>query len=219
MLADIEDCSLCVELAGRRSAYTERHGRRDCWRSHDLAVLPSLGPLAIGHMLVVPIPHVTSFARFAQSHPASSDVLREVIRRAEEHFGLCVAFEHGVLDTHQSSGGCGISHAHVHVVPVPRHLEFPQIQGCAFRPVETWSELLGKSERHPSYLYLRLPDGSIFGAAARRLESQTLRRWVAAELGMSEWDWRSMSDEHLPDTLHWLRTTDPPDSLSKIDLT
>lgn len=208
-----EECSICSELTGGPAPYSRRYGHRarDYWRGSQFVVLPTLAPLSVGHILVLPIKHLTSFAELAAAGQLARSVLTEVLAKVEHRFGPCVCFEHGTLRP-SADGGCSVSHAHVHVVPVSSTPVFPDF--AAFKRAETWKKVVILAAGRQGYIYLRWVDGETFCAPVDDLPSQTMRRWLAQELGVQRWDWRSSgADELLHPTIGWLSTTDPPPSL------
>jgi ATP adenylyltransferase len=204
-------CDFCAELAGDgEHEFARRFGStadRIVWASDEFVVIPTLGPLSFGHMLVVPRAHSTSFARLANPARAMS-VVSEVRRHIESGLGTTVAFEHG-CSGEGSSGGCGITHAHTHVVPMDQPLGLPNLEGVGWAPV---AERDGVSTFGPTdYLYFSDIDRSEYVAPIERIPSQLLRRWVADRLGMRGWDWRSnVHDNDVLAVIEWMRSTDPP---------
>lgn len=96
----------------------------DCvlWESAHFVVVPSKGGFLPGWLLIVPREHVLSMGQI-DPHLAGEldDLTTRVIERVRLQFGPPTCFEHGAV--HQGTTfGCGIDHAHVHVVPLPREL-------------------------------------------------------------------------------------------------
>lgn len=188
-------CDFCIE-ADPRPRVKPNNGSRPVWRRGRFVLMPTLGPLTDKHMLLVPQDHVTGFARL----PASLRVeAMQTIRLAREYltqnFASCVSFEHGTA-IGGSGGGCGIVHAHMHLVPTHRHIEaLPQITGAVWRHVgDNWMDELAATNRDASYVFLESPSGERHLAIVEELPSQFIRRWLAEQL-LTEWDWRT-DDPH-----------------------
>ncbi len=160
------------------------------WESQAAVVIPTLGPVASTHLLVLPRAHVTavSAADLAVRRDIAQvvDRLRFVI---QQRGNSAIAFEHGTWGA-PDAGGCGHAHAHVHVVG----------SAVAFHgapdDVPTWHQLdrverLFESEKAESYLAFVDSDGTPWRRQAPHLPSQYLRRLVAMRTGATEWDWRS----------------------------
>lgn len=190
-------CCFCAELSG---AQTEFHDLYPVFRSRvvldtpGFVVMPSLGQLAPGHMLLVPRNHVTSFGELSRAQRTEALHLYSTLRATLSRlFSPVVSFEHGsprgVL-----SGGCGIVHAHVHFVPLGWHnAEPPSPAGDGWRENHTngWLDhATVLSEQDAGYLMWHGPEGLPHLEAAPHVPSQHLRRHVAQLLGEGAWDWR-----------------------------
>ena len=114
-------CDFCDEFAGGcRNAFAVRyHGQitdRILCSTENFVVLPSLGQIAEGHLLILPRQHCLSLADIPHGNWGELERLSATVRRVlRSTYGTCVAFERG---TRSGGGGCGISHAHLHFVPV-----------------------------------------------------------------------------------------------------
>jgi diadenosine tetraphosphate (Ap4A) HIT family hydrolase len=117
-------CCFCAELSGSRDTdFHRRHGQshidRVLWRSKHLVLLPTLGQLTPGHVLLVPTEHVNSLALLPRElYGEVEQTVNGVHRMIMNTFSTPICFEHG-SNSSASSGGCGISHAHMHFVPAP----------------------------------------------------------------------------------------------------
>jgi diadenosine tetraphosphate (Ap4A) HIT family hydrolase len=187
-------CDFCEELSGCSAGeFGRRHPgaeARVVWADDDFALLPTLGPLTRGHALVVPRPHVTSFAALAEtSRRAAERLVMRLALRARACGDDIIWFEHG-SSRPGSSGGCGVVHAHLHIVPVRQGWRRPALPpDFAFRRVTaaTWLDLPGFDR---DYLLIGQLD-DVWVAPVARIPSQTLRRWLAPAVGATSWDWRS----------------------------
>lgn len=160
-----------------------------------LAVIPTVSPLRLGHLLVVPEKHHCSIS---QLNPVERGRVVEVVRALAGRFSsgeqTPLVFEHGLGQG--SIGGCGISHAHLHVLPATPS----EIRGAreglssTFSTVnaggldEAWSTL----DSTTAYGLLGDPDDVLMTTAD--LASQSLRKCVAAAIGSQAWNWRELSD-------------------------
>lgn len=191
-------CDFCLEASGefgRTEAgrlYPEL-SHRDLVRSGSLFVVPSLGQLVLGHLLVIPFRHVTSIAGLVGGHPQVEDELQDVLAGARRTYGSVIVFEHGTCDAPEA-GGCGIVHAHLHVMPAtPSMVELPPLSEG--RWVETVSDAFGRlcrqSSRGEPYIYYGRPDGRAFVTAPSSVSSQFVRRWLSNQLDAEQWDWRT----------------------------
>jgi ATP adenylyltransferase len=161
-----------------------------------LVAVPSVGPLVPGWLLVLPKEHVLSFGAVATDRLA---VLMADVYRIAEHwqdsFGPLTWFEHGPTED-RSSVGCGVDHAHLHLVPAgqldllagAREL-FPYL---AFREVSGPEAASIPVALGHSYLYLRTENGRSWLAASQDIPSQAFRRVIAHQQGRpDQYDWKA----------------------------
>lgn len=193
----MHDCCFCAELDGSATdfhhLYPDLSGRIVLETDRFLA-LPSLGQLAPGHMLLVPRAHVTSFGELdARARREASELYAVLRHELGRHFSRPVAFEHG-SPRGAKTGGCGITHAHVHFVPLgERRCATPDPAGAGWHEAGslTWlDEAAELADTGLGYLMWHGPEASPLLDVASDVPSQHLRRHVAALLGHGRWDWR-----------------------------
>lgn len=209
-IATPQTCDLCKEL-GAAVAHVEGRPR---WESLEFVVMPTIGPLSPGHVLLMPCRHVTSFAELSTSETVSAiRVSSELESALERRFGPTIAFEHGSMNV-SDAGGCGIDHAHMHFVPVSRRVSgLPPIEDANWRRLgEDWlGELRELSNSRSPYVYMRSLDGGRFVTPVRSLASQFVRRWVAERIGRVTWDWRqSDAEADFAAAARWMADETPP---------
>jgi ATP adenylyltransferase len=179
--------------------------------SPNFVVLPSLGALVEGWLLIVPKHHFVSFgeipdtvtSEFVNLKAATCEIIRQV-------YGTVCAFEHGPSRA-GCNVGCGVDHAHVHLVP----LEFDLAAAVAPHLPEksSWSkgnlaDCCGAFLEGADYLYLEQPLGEGRIIKGDRLGSQLFRRAIADRLAISEqYNWRTHSQlATIEKTIEALRT-------------
>jgi diadenosine tetraphosphate (Ap4A) HIT family hydrolase len=200
-MSEEQPCCICSEIRGERdndliakALGGEFYIRRVALEAATFAVLPSLGPLAPGHVLLCPKGHYRSFAALPRElHPGFEDLKQRLTGLLCATYGGPVHyFEHGMA----SRGGrvvCTVEHAHLHAVP-----SFVDVWHClnseaGWEAVNSGLDNLKLAVGGLEYLYYELPDGKryICRALPGEFESQYLRRIFARELGSPDkWDWR-----------------------------
>lgn len=168
--------------------------RRIAMESADFVLLPSLGALNEGHMLLCPKPHDTSIAAVpAERRAALMQFKMEAAARLRDVFGLPLhIFEHGAGRT-SGTVPCSTDHAHLHMVPLPHDVEtefLVQDGWVPSAPIEADVLIAPEAE----YIYYELPDGRAFlrKSTGRPFPSQLMRRLLSRALGKEgEWDWRA----------------------------
>lgn len=113
-----DNCRLCDLSAGNL-----KYGNIDkpFMESDDYFAVVSIGAFIEGWTLIVPKKHQLSCAPEFNKSKFLSFVL-QVKKKVESTYGPSIAFEHGA-STEGSLTGCGIDHAHLHIVPFDKSLE------------------------------------------------------------------------------------------------
>jgi ATP adenylyltransferase len=164
--------------------------------SANFYVVPSLGSLTEGWLLVVPKQHVVAAAALHGQLAAElwtvTAVVRDVLRK---QYGPVWLFEHGPSAANRPVG-CGVDHAHLHLVPVRGDLLSAAAQflphGIDFER-STFASCQRSWQNGEDYLYVEAPDGGTsFAAFGTELGSQVFRKAIAHLLGCPErFNWRS----------------------------
>ena len=190
-------CEFCNEFSGgHQNGYSRRYGqsRRTVLDSDAFQVVPTLGQISEGHVLIVPTKHYCSLA----DHPSASDELDFLFRRVRKAirklYGVCIFFEHGIRGS--GSGGCGIDHAHMHAVPVAGD----GVLAVLARDFGGWqiqrlADINEKVDPSSSYLFYEASSAKRYVFPVQDLPSQYMRKLVAESIGKRDWDWRKAGYE------------------------
>jgi len=199
--ATTSTCCLCAQIAGEWEndllhdlLGPSDYKRRVSLESDRAAVIPSLGPLAPGHVLVCPKRHLRSVA-------AADELEREQIwamaertaKRLEAIFAAPVhRFEHGDAERGDEIS-CSVEHAHLHLLPTAAD-PWPRIgRELGWRQVASEDELPELVEGR-EYLLYQAPGGVLqVHLPTQKVPSQLLRRRFAEAMGTSStWNWRDL---------------------------
>lgn len=176
-------CDFCPE---KIRGIPDASGRYPVLLGDDWYVLPSLGPLAELHVLLIPQEH-----RFTTM---SSEQHIAIVEQATTIWASLVAPRFAISFEHaNSSTGCGITHAHVHMMGVDARLS-PSIFGPA---VATTFQNVARA-RDEIFWFLNGEHPFVQHGAFR---SQFGRERIASALGLPEFDWREGSN------LEWLASS------------
>lgn len=203
--ASITECDFCDEFSGGlRNSFATRYQdelrSRIVMATDNFKVLPSLGQIVEGYLLVVPVRHYRALAdmpvRLIRELSRLSALVREALGRS---CGRVVMFEHGTRTSH--AGGCGIHHAHLHLVPLvqgsdPLDLLKKSHSYLKIRSLEDIKHTTGSS----SYLYYQSTSLQQYIFVVEHLPSQYMRQILARAVGSDMWDWRQHGRE---DALVW----------------
>lgn len=204
-----------VERSQSGCRFCQRLSDSDSWRedwtvvaeTEHLVAVPSVGPLVLGWLLILPKGHHLNFADAVRMNPCIEQELEKLATDWEDLFGSLTWFEHGPRDV-GSDVGCSIDHAHLHLVPLGElnliHAARNQLEGLHFKAVRGLGDTRSAVDRGYSYLYVKLSDGTHWLAESNRIPSQSLRRVIATEQGRGEeWDWKQFPrDDLLRETIN-----------------
>jgi diadenosine tetraphosphate (Ap4A) HIT family hydrolase len=123
------------------------------WESERFVAVPSKGGFVPGWMLVVPRSHALNLSMLDPDAVAELERFVELVSSAlRTAFGDPTLFEHGAV-SENTTFGCGIDHAHMHLVPLPRGFGLRRLAESAIREPFLPHQDLGKG----AYLRVREP--------------------------------------------------------------
>jgi hypothetical protein len=113
---------------------------------------------------------------------------REIWKRLEAVYGKVAAFEHGPCAPGRQAG-CGVDHAHIHLLPLSLNLSEAVLDVQWTRG--SWLDCTGAYARDLDYLFIEQPFGVGHIAMSAQFGGQILRKAIATRLGKpNEFDWR-----------------------------
>lgn len=207
-----EVCTFCAELLGfsRNTNYgkltDDTRESRIIWRNREFALMPSLGPLVEGHLLLIPTHHALSFANLSPEALAKArSLIAEVERFFTSHCPDVVVFEHGAVILTDSDherrvkramcGAC-TDHAHIHIVPaISARSVISRMEELS---IHMQKVELDDLDRLREVVNVQLPYIVVGGSQMDRwmvflleyVPTQFMRRTVASIVGLTEWEWR-----------------------------
>ena len=184
-------CELCSGLAPCAST---KAWNNPLFETLNFVALPSVGALVEGWLLLVPKRHFISLGAVPVPLLAEMSEFRAFLCSVlADCYGTVSAFEHGPSAAGRSLG-CGVDHAHLHLVPVSFDLssEVSPLMptGVTWTPAGI-DECRTAHFRGEDYLYLEQPIGSGRIATHHRFGSQLFRRAIASHIGLPHrYNWR-----------------------------
>jgi diadenosine tetraphosphate (Ap4A) HIT family hydrolase len=194
-------CCICSQIFGDATndlvaqlIDSHNYARRVALESESFAVIPSVGPLVSGHVLLCPKQHFKSFAQiptvledeFAFMKKRLSAILAEIYGQRIHYF------EHGSAKR-ALQPMCTVEHAHIHFVPTDAPI-WPTIQHqFEWRRIESNTADLSALVGDMEYIWYESPEGlsCIAKGIEGTFESQYLRKIFANAVGLGEmWNWR-----------------------------
>ncbi|MCJ7448970.1 MAG: hypothetical protein MUO72_14895 [Bacteroidales bacterium] len=165
------------------------------YESEHFKVVPSLGSLIEGWVLITPKKEALNFSMLYEDIYSELELVISEIRNIQHSlYGNSILFEHGPMKN-ASKTGCGVDYAHLHLVPTRLDL----ISGIQkFLHVDfKWQEIVGISEINSinrdlqDYLYYRTLDNRHFCTFNQEFPSQIFRQVIAYSLGFPErYNWK-----------------------------
>lgn len=170
---------------------------RTVLENENFVTIPSLGSIVPGWLMVIPRRHFLNMLE-VDDRPGLAEIITKTKQVLEATFGAATVFEHGAATEH-SAIGCGVDHAHLHIVSLPFSLgeaisgyqdlryEWQSVPNpyLALDVPVTIDYLFYQEFGRPSYI--SLPNRPI---------SQYFRRVIASKVGqLGEFDYRKHSFE------------------------
>ena len=195
-------CTLCAEISGTVGPNLYRDLKapgapesRIVLDSAAFIAMPSLGQIVDGYTILCSREHVPSIGASLFRAPVSElvEAIDQVRKRMKIIYGKdVVLFEHG-CGKHNLQLGCGVNHAHLHIVPVAvdfstdRRVSRLNWLRCDIHDLEAFA---GSDS---GYLFYTNPSGQGFAShETDGVPSQFFRQIVAdLVLKPDEWDWRA----------------------------
>lgn len=195
-------CALCTAVADATRSEDPLLFNRKLYETSQFVVVPSIGPIFPGHVLVVSKLHHPSLASMGPYAIEEYDRLAKRILESLSGFepGTWLEAEHGATGT-EKAGACVI-HSHVHWIPDAGRF-FEQLAGR----LKPRALRLGEIGSVPqAYIFLRAGERQgVFDGHG--LQSQTVRRLLCEFLDRDDDDWRQhlRSDWVVATVEQWLR--------------
>lgn len=176
------------------------------YSSRNFIVVPTVGALVEGWLMIISKNHYVCMGALPYDLFSELEYLSQFIAsKLEMYYGNIVLFEHGPSIPNQSLG-CGVDHAHLHLVPTNYNL----INGIStvFAEKLDWNRLNNISgtsdyfKKQMPYLYVEQPLANPYITSHVNLGSQLFRRVIANQLGIpNRYNWR-----HFPEKDNVIRT-------------
>ncbi|MFC9931977.1 hypothetical protein [Streptomyces sp. NPDC127190] len=180
------DCQFCTEFTARESTTRIIIETASGW-----VLLPTIGALAPGYCLFMPLEHLDAAADVTEAGldrvAAETEQMRTLI---QARYGPVILAEHGPRDCELGASCC--SHCHLHLIPVPdpdRVTAAYQKTGGTGLRLTSMAALPAAADG--SYLYLSPRPGEHYYWPSAGFARQFVRRVCADELGIGDFfDWR-----------------------------
>jgi len=187
-------CSSASEYFGNTPEFKkiirDRVKNRKLFETENFVVMPSIGQIVEGYLLIMPKSHSSSIADMDQTlFDELEYVYTHTGKILEKHYSKPIFFEHGVCRTeYDSFNGCCVDHAHIHAVPAQVNVVEELKKEFKFTKIKSVSEL--KVVKNKNYLYVDDISGDKLVFEANKIRSQHIRYLIANKLNVPEkGDW------------------------------
>lgn len=150
-------------------------------------VIPALGPLLKGHILIVSKKHFDCLGSMEKSAISEyNDLVSKLMQKRPLKNNDFLEFEHGSKG--ESAAGASIVHCHIHVLPGLGYLH--DILDDKLPRISLADDFASMSLLNLPHIWLRNASMQVKLYLAEDLPSQFLRRKISYKLGHNKWDWR-----------------------------
>jgi diadenosine tetraphosphate (Ap4A) HIT family hydrolase len=189
----MSDCTFCSELSAQagRAPWNEF-----LIETENFAVVPSLGALVEGWLLIVPKNHYISMGALPLRLRGEADELECRVRALliGQYEKPITMFEHGPSAANHGTG-CGVDHAHLHLLPLDcdlLSLTEPFVQKSLPWKESGWEERSDAYRVGLDYLYLKTDERGSLLAVSEDFGSQVFRKAISSYLGVpEEFSWQN----------------------------
>jgi ATP adenylyltransferase len=186
------NCRICDEM---RAKSGRQPWNEPLIETENFVVMASLGALVEGWVLVVPKKHWISMGALPiELRAEAAEIERRIRAVLSNRYGKpVIAFEHGPSAENHGTG-CGVDHAHLHLVPLECDLLSyvrPFVPAAVEWKASKWEDLAKAYTAGLDYLYLRQEGEHGLMAVSQDFGSQVFRKAVASFLCLdSQYSWR-----------------------------
>jgi diadenosine tetraphosphate (Ap4A) HIT family hydrolase len=190
-----EDCSFCHEIGGIDDynffkIYLEEKllpyniKNRIIGETKNFLIMPMVGPLVPGYLLVVSKEHYWSFSHLPKDIYYEVEIIQELLNELfERYFTKPLYFEHGAMSDIKKGGCCSV-HAHLHCVGVEIDVyKYIAKKNMLYNELYEFTELSQMSDKNIPYIYYQNQNGNKFVFKAENIESQYVRKLIGKKLG------------------------------------
>lgn len=194
----MNDCSFCNEFGGGElNNFFDIYLKDKCEelginsrivaQTRYFNILPMIGPLVPGYLLIVPKEHYLSFAHLPIELLEEVKLVCQELRKVfSTHYTTPVIFEHGPMSA-TKKGGCCTDHAHLHVVAVDCDVK-DQFSKFGYQPrkIKGILDVKEQANHKVPYLYYENQKNECFVMDAPIVESQFIRKVIAMTINADD---------------------------------
>ena len=212
-MENMNNCSFCAELNQQQenNLFLEKIKpyipieNRIIFRTENWVVMPTIGSLVSGYLLLVSKDHYISVGSCPTQMFFELTCLIKSLRQVlfNIYKTPVIVFEHGGSSTN-FKGGCCVDHTHLHILPFKCDIiNNVNNQNLRKHVVTSFSDLRNYFLKGVPYLYYENHNEKKVAITGEIIVSQYFRKIISHELNIPEkWDWRyNTGMENIVDTL------------------
>ncbi len=201
----MRNCRFCTEIESfKDSIFNQVYAfksleNRIVLQSNNFIVIPSLAQLIPYSYMIIPKEHIETTAEVNSEYYSE---LLDLASKVESKLNRnCILFEHGAgLFT---GSGCGIYHAHVHIIPIKSNFRVSELLGVKYFNFDDFTEMMEMLRTSNNYVFYRDSKGKYYCKIHENsdesdlfiFQSQFLRKWIISKFNLNkEWDWKMTND-------------------------
>ncbi len=227
IFSQIITCDFCKEINGLPTRYHQLYADKEInfkeriiRKYNYFYLIPSLGQLTSNYLLITSNQHITGSSQLINySFQELKNIKNNIIKLNKNvNNGKTLFFEHGMpYEGIQCFGGCGISHLHIHAVPIPNidakkfYIELDRFLSSKIHDYEMvsfneWEDI--QEYKHFSYILIEFDKDVrvfLFNSNAligekdniNKIPSQLLRLFLTKILKTKkQYDWKKYNNEY-----------------------
>jgi len=167
------------------------------FESDNFRVIPSLGAMVEGWILLIPKDHYISFSEMDDVRLKEAEMMCDKVYSLLEglYQSKIVSFENGA-SSRNNKIGCGVDYAHIHFVPI--EIDLKKILDLEYQTELEWKSVKSiqdiKSYQNDSYFYIKNNNNERYITRAINPRSQVIRKGIANLIGVpNQYDWKTHS--------------------------
>ncbi|MBI1925820.1 hypothetical protein HYR99_16420 [Candidatus Poribacteria bacterium] len=186
----VEGCPYCEGFLAPNAQEKDKIWNTILFESEHFVVVPTLGMILPGWLLIVAKQHLPNFAVLPEEwYSELKDIKARVHSKESELFHEPIVFEHGPKPGDATVGSC-IDHAHLHMIPIDRDILSELNTHYTFNRISNLHELRTHYREKGAYLYYENQRHEKYVCTAKQVPSQFIRQLIAHKCGKeNRWDW------------------------------
>ncbi len=190
------NCKYCSGFLKQDKSKNNSPWNEILFETNNFVVVPTLGALVKGWLLIVPKDHYLCMGALPKSLWPELLSLKSYINcLLTDIYGPITIFEHGP-HSEKLEIGCGIDHAHLHLVPLNFSLlskatNASELSDCIWHELQSLEQTANFYNSHKSFIFIEEPKCTTFCCTLNSATCQLIRKLIAKEIGIeSKYDYR-----------------------------